>query len=138
MGKSNGEADCIYLSDSADVIRKKVMRAVSDSGPTEMNQAKPEAIQNLFDLMKVVSAPDTLQHFDDLYNRCEIRYGDFKKQLAEDMVLATNDVRMRIEDIANDDAYIAKVARLGAEKAGESARKTLKEVREIIGIKRFY
>ncbi len=138
MGKSNGEADCIYLSDSETVIRKKVMRAVSDSGPTEMNQPKPEAIQNLFDLMKVVSTADTLQHFDELYNKCEIRYGDFKKQLAEDMVLATNDVRSRIEDISNDDAYIAKVAKMGAEKASESAQKTLKEVREIIGIKRFY
>ncbi|WP_333625022.1 tryptophan--tRNA ligase [Sphingobacterium siyangense] len=138
MGKSNGEADCIYLSDSETVIRKKVMRAVSDSGPTEMNQPKPEAIQNLFDLMKVVSTADTLQHFDELYNKCEIRYGDFKKQLAEDMVLATNDVRSRIEDISNDDAYIAKVTKMGAEKASESAHKTLKEVREIIGIKRFY
>ncbi len=138
MGKSNGEADCIYLSDSETVIRKKVMRAVSDSGPTEMNQPKPEAIQNLFDLMKVVSTADTLQHFDELYNKCEIRYGDFKKQLAEDMVLATNDARSRIEDISNDDAYIAKVAKMGAEKASESAHKTLKEVREIIGIKRFY
>ncbi|WP_448137941.1 tryptophan--tRNA ligase [Sphingobacterium siyangense] len=138
MGKSNGEADCIYLSDSETVIRKKVMRAVSDSGPTEMNQPKPEAIQNLFDLMKVVSTADTLQHFDELYNKCEIRYGDFKKQLAEDMVLATNDVRSRIEDISNDDAYIAKVAKMGAEKASESAHNTLKEVREIIGIKRFY
>ncbi|WP_312330618.1 tryptophan--tRNA ligase [Sphingobacterium sp.] len=138
MGKSNGEADCIYLSDSETVIRKKVMRAVSDSGPTEMNQPKPEAIQNLFDLMKVVSTADTLQHFDERYNKCEIRYGDFKKQLAEDMVLATKDVRSRIEDISNDDAYIAKVAKMGAEKASESAHKTLKEVREIIGIKRFY
>lgn len=57
------------------------MRAVSDSGPTEMNQPKPEAIQNLFDLMKVVSTPDTLAHFEGLYNNCEIRYGDFKKTI---------------------------------------------------------
>lgn len=114
------------------------MRAVSDSGPTEMNQPKPEAIQNLFDLMKVVSTPDTLAHFEGLYNNCEIRYGDFKKQLAEDMVLATEPVRSRIEDISNDDEYIQKVIRLGAEKASESARKTIREVREIIGIKKLY
>lgn len=138
MGKSNGEASCVYLSDSPEVIRKKVMRAVSDAGPSEMNQTKPEPIQNLFDLMKVVSTPDTLQHFEDLYNRCEIRYGDFKKQLAEDMVLATEPVRSRIQEISNDDEYVKKVARMGAEKASESARKTLKEVREIIGIKRLY
>ena len=136
MGKSNGEGDCIYLSDSPEVIRKKIMRAQSDSGPTEVNQAKPDAIQNLFDLMKVVSAPDTLQHFDTLYNNCEIRYGDFKKQLAEDMVLATEPVRSRIQDISNDNDYIKKVVKLGAEKAQASAQKTIREVREIIGLKK--
>lgn len=138
MGKSNGEASCVYLSDSPQVIRKKVMRAVSDSGPTEMNQPKPEPIQNLFDLMKVVSTSDTLQHFEGLYNNCEIRYGDFKKQLAEDMVLATEPVRSRIQEISNDDEYVKKVIRMGAEKAHESAAKTIKEVREIIGIKKMY
>jgi len=138
MGKSNGDADCIYLSDPAETIRKKIMRAVTDAGPTGLNQDKPEAVQNLFDLMKVVSTPDTLAHFDNLYNNCEIRYGDFKKQLAEDMVLATNEVRTRIEEIDKDDAYIAKVLKLGADKAQASAQKTLKEVREIIGLKKLY
>jgi len=138
MGKSNGEADCIYLSDKPEVIRKKIMRAVSDTGPTEPNQRKPEPIQNLFDLMKVVSSPDTLSHFDDLYNKCEIRYGDLKKQLAEDMVIATDPVRSRIEAIANDEDYIKKVIKLGAEKAQASAQKTIREVREIIGLKKLY
>lgn len=138
MGKSNGDASCVYLSDSPEAIRKKVMRAVSDSGPTAPNQAKPEAIQNLFDLMKVVSSADTLQHFDDLYNTCEIRYGDFKKQLAEDMVIATEPVRSRIAEISADEEYISKTIRLGAEKASESARKTIQEVRSIIGLKKFY
>ncbi|WP_164108480.1 MULTISPECIES: tryptophan--tRNA ligase [Sphingobacterium] len=138
MGKSNGDADCIYLSDAPEVIRKKIMRAVSDSGPTEPNQAKPESVQNLFDLMKVVSSADTLSHFDDLYNKCEIRYGDFKKQLAEDMVIATEPVRSRIEEIYKDEEYIQKALKLGAEKASASAQKTLREVREIIGIKKLF
>ena len=137
MGKSEGEANAVYLSDSPEVIRKKVMRAVTDSGPTQENQAKPDVIQNLFDLMKVVSSADTYNHFDELYNKCQIRYGDFKKQLAEDMVLATAPVRDRINAIAADSDYLRKVAQLGAEKARASASKTLKEVREIIGFKQF-
>lgn len=138
MGKSNGEADCIYLSDPEATVRKKIMRAVTDSGPTQANQEKPEAIQNLFDLMKVVSSLDTLEHFEERYNGCDIRYGDFKKQLAEDMVLATHEVRSRIEEISQDEDYIKKVLRHGAEKAHASASKTLKEVREIIGLKKLY
>ncbi|KQR67445.1 tryptophan--tRNA ligase [Pedobacter sp. Leaf176] len=137
MGKSEGEANAVYLSDDPDTIRKKVMRAVSDGGPTEENQPKPEPIQNLFDLMKVVSSADTHLHFDDLYNKMQIRYGDFKKQLAEDMIIATTPMRERIQDIAKDDAYLRQVAKHGALKARESAQKTIREVRSLIGFKSF-
>lgn len=137
MGKSEGENNAIYLSDSPEIIRKKVMRALTDAGPTQQNQTKPTEIQNLFDLMKVVSQPNTLQHFEDLYLNCQIRYGDFKKQLAEDIVLATAPIREKIEDIAADTAYLQKVANLGAAKARESASKTIKEIREIIGFRAF-
>ncbi|MBW4889600.1 tryptophan--tRNA ligase [Mucilaginibacter sp. HMF5004] len=137
MGKSEGEANAVYLSDSPEVIRKKVMKALTDGGPTTENQEKPDYIQNLFDLMKVVSTPDTLSHFDELYNKMQIRYGDFKKQLAEDMIITTAPMRDKIEAIAADSDYLRKVARLGADKACESAAKTIKEVREIIGFRRF-
>ncbi|MDT3401691.1 tryptophan--tRNA ligase [Mucilaginibacter terrae] len=137
MGKSEGESNAVYLSDSPEVIRKKVMKAVTDGGPTVENQQKPDEIQNLFDLMKVVSTQDTYHHFDNLYNTMQMRYGDFKKQLAEDMVLATAPIREKINDIANDSEYLSRVARLGADKARESAQRTIKEVREIIGFRGF-
>ncbi|WP_121810721.1 tryptophan--tRNA ligase [Mucilaginibacter kameinonensis] len=137
MGKSEGEGNAIFLGDTPEAIRKKVMRAVTDSGPTVENQQKPQEIQNLFDLMKVVSTPDTLAHFDELYNKMAIRYGDLKKQLAEDMVLATAPIRDRINAIAADTDYLRKVAEMGADKARESASKTIREVREIIGFRKF-
>jgi len=137
MGKSEGEGNAIYLVDEPGVIKKKIMRAVTDAGPTEMNQTKPEPIENLFGLMKVVSSPDTVTHFDDLYNRCQIRYGDLKKQLAEDMNHFIEPIRGKIKELSTNDAYLGKVARQGAEKARESAAKTIKEVREIIGFKKF-
>ncbi len=135
MGKSEGEANAVYLADDVETIRKKVMRAVTDSGPSQANQEKPEVIQNLFDLMKVVSSTDTYTHFDELYNNCQIRYGDFKKQLAEDMILATAPMRERIQEIESDTAYLKKVAQMGTEKARASAARTIKEVREIIGFR---
>ncbi|WP_345951135.1 MULTISPECIES: tryptophan--tRNA ligase [unclassified Mucilaginibacter] len=137
MGKSEGEGNAVYLSDSPEVIRKKVMKAVTDAGPTTENQEKPSEIQNLFDLMKVVSTTDTYEHFDGLYNTMQIRYGDLKKQLAEDMIIATAPIREKINDIANDQAYLRQVARYGAAKARESAQKTIREVREIIGFRNF-
>ncbi|WP_316822723.1 tryptophan--tRNA ligase [Pedobacter gandavensis] len=137
MSKSSGEGSCIYLADSPEVIRKKVSRAVTDGGPTEENQPKPEAIQNLFDLMKIVSPADTMAHFDGLYNKCEIRYGDFKKQLAEDMIVFNTPIREKIEELSKDTSYLRQVAKHGALKARESAQKTIKEARELIGFKSF-
>jgi tryptophanyl-tRNA synthetase len=135
MGKSEGNG--IYLIDDPAVIRKKVMSAVTDSGPTEPNQKMSEPVKNLFTLMGVVSTPDTVSHFKEKYKNCEIRYGDLKKQLAEDIITFTSPIRERILDIYSDTAYLQKVARLGAEKARVSASKTVREVREIIGFKPF-
>jgi tryptophanyl-tRNA synthetase len=114
------------------------MKAVTDSGPTEPNQQKPEVIQNLFTLLDVVSTPDVVAHFDLQYNNCSIRYGDLKKQLAEDIVNFTAPIREKIEMMLADEQYLSKVAKLGAEKARASASRTLLEVREVIGVKKFY
>lgn len=137
MGKSEGEGNAVFLADDPKTIQKKIMRAVTDSGPTEKNQPKPQAIENIFKIMQVVSTQDTLNYFEDKYNNCEIRYGDMKKQLAEDVVAFTAPLREKILEIGADDVYLSKVARMGAEKARESAARTVKEVREIIGFKPF-
>ena len=136
MGKSEGEGNAIFLIDEQEEIRKKVMRAVTDSGPTEMNQIKPGPIQNLFDIMSAVSSEEIVAHFEEAYNNCSIRYGDMKKQLAEDMVNFTTPFREQILDLVNNEEKIASIARNGAEKSRESAGKTLDEVRQAIGMKR--
>lgn len=136
MGKSEGNG--IYLYEEASEIRKKVMRAVTDSGPTQPNQKKPEPIENLFTLMKIVSTAEVVEFYNDQYNNCSIRYGDMKKQLAEDIIEFTSPIRERILEIRNNEAYLSKVAAHGAERARESAVKTLKEVRKVMGIKRLF
>lgn len=135
MGKSEGNG--IYLVDTAEEIKKKVMRAVTDSGPTIPQQEKPEAIRNLFTIMSLVSQPDTLQFFEDQYNACQIRYGDMKKQLTEDINLFIAPIRERIKDVMENNEYLKRVTREGAEKARANARATLKEVRKVIGFKEF-
>ena len=135
MGKTDGNG--IYLVDEPEVVRKKVMRAVTDAGPTKENQEMSEPIKNIFSLMDIVSTPETIDHFREQYNTCKIRYGDMKKQLAEDIIKATDPLREKIKEILADDAYIRKAASMGQEKARASASKTLREVREIIGFKPF-
>ncbi len=135
MGKSEGNA--IYLGESPKEIEKKVKRALTDSGPTEPNSVKPDYIENLFTLLRVVSAAEVVQHYETQWNTCAIRYGDLKKQLAEDIIKVTTPIRERIQEIEKDDAYLRKVTLEGAERARESARKTIEGVREIVGFKPF-
>jgi tryptophanyl-tRNA synthetase len=135
MGKSEGNG--IFLADTPEIIRKKVMKAVTDTGPTEPDQPLSEPIKNLFTIMGVVSDPSTVQYFREKYATCEIRYGDLKKQLGEDIVKFTEPIRNRINEILADKKYMAAVVRTGAEKARESASRTVREVREIIGYRRF-
>ncbi len=135
MGKSEG--NCIYLADSPKEIEKKVKRALTDSGPTEPNSVKPDYIENLFTIMRVVSTDEVIAHYEEKWNACEMRYGDMKKQLATDIIAVTSPIRERIIVLENDTEYLRKVAREGAEQARESASKTIRDVREIMGFKGF-
>ena len=133
MGKSEG--NCVYLMDDSETIRKKVMKAVTDAGPTAPNSPKPEVIENLFTFLDIVSTKDTYDFFNEKWNDCSIRYGDLKKQIAQDIAAFNAPIRERLMDYAANKPLLEKIARQGAEKARESSAQTLKEVREIIGFK---
>ena len=135
MGKSEG--NCIYLIDEPKALRKKVMRATTDEGPKEPNSPMSEPVANLFTLLELTSTPDVVKHFRDAYADCSIRYGDLKKQLAEDILAVTTPIRDRINDILADDAYLRRVVAQGAERARERAAATLAEVRHVMGIRKF-
>jgi tryptophanyl-tRNA synthetase len=135
MGKSEGNG--IFLADTPQEIRKKVMRAVTDAGPQSPGEKFSAPVQNLFTIMNVVSDHSTVKYFTEKHATCEIRYGEMKKQLAEDIIKVTEPVRERIIEILADEKYLAKVVSKGAEKARASASKTIREVREIIGYRSF-
>ncbi|MCM1068166.1 MAG: tryptophan--tRNA ligase [Muribaculaceae bacterium] len=135
MGKSEG--NCIYLVDDPKVLRKKVMRATTDEGPKEPGSPMSEPIANLFTLLELTSTPEVVKSFRDAYADCSIRYGDLKKQLAEDILAVTNPIRERVADILADEQYLAKVVKQGAERARERAAATLAEMRHVMGIRKF-
>ncbi len=137
MSKSENQYATLYLSDSDELIRKKVMKAKTDSGPTEPNSPKPDYIENIFLLMNLVSSADVVQKFEADFNNCTIRYGDMKKQLAEDMVKFITPIREKAESIRNDEKYLREVMEKGAEKARRSAAATMELVREAIGLNYF-
>ncbi len=134
MSKSENQYATLYLSDDNELIRKKVMRAKTDTGPTQKNSAKPDYIENLFLLMKLVGTEDAVKKFDEDFNNCTIRYGDMKKQLAEDMVKFIGPIREKAKAIRNDEKYLKEIMEKGVQKARGSARVTMELVREAMGL----
>jgi tryptophanyl-tRNA synthetase len=134
MSKSENEMATLYLADTDEMIRKKVMKAKTDSGPAEAGAPMPETIANLFLLMQQVSAPDIINSFKKDYENQTIRYGDMKKQLAEDMVKFIAPIREKATALQQDQAYLNRIMKTGAEKARASAAQTLQAARKLIGI----
>ncbi len=134
MSKSENQMATLYLADDDDMIRKKVMKAKTDSGPPEPNSDKPDYIKNIFQLMELVSDASVTGKFMDDYNNCTIRYGDMKKQLAEDMVKFISPIREKAFAIQNDKAYLSKIIKMGADKARASAGATLQLIRNAVGV----
>jgi len=135
MSKSENQMNTLYLADDDEMIRKKIMKAKTDSGPTEPNSKKPEYIEGLFSLLKVVSNAEVIKKFEADFNNCNIRYGDMKKQLAEDMVKFITPIRARALAMRNDEKYMKQVMEHGAAKARASAKATLQLVRSAVGLK---
>lgn len=137
MSKSENQMATLYLSDSDELIQNKIKKAKMDAGPQEPNSVKSPEVENIFLLMKLVSSEDVVKKFEGDYNNCSIRYGDMKKQLAEDMVRFIAPVREKAEAIRNDEKYLKDVMEKGAEKARKSARATMTLVREVMGLNYF-
>lgn len=133
MGKSDG--NCIYLYEDDATIRAKVLKAVTDTGPQTPNSPKPEVIENLFTFLRICSVPEAYNYFDEKWNDCSIRYGDLKKQIAEDIIKTVSPIRERIREYSSNTQLLDRIAQEGAEVARASASQTLKEVRQIIGFK---
>jgi len=134
MGKSEG--NCLYLIDEEKVLRKKVMRAVTDEGPKEPDSPVSQAVENLFTLLRLVSGKDAERQYREAYADCSIRYGDMKKQIASDILAITLPIRERILEIRKDDEFLSKVVRQGAERARAYAADTLRDVKQIMGIRK--
>jgi tryptophanyl-tRNA synthetase len=134
MSKSENQMATLYLADDDETIRKKVMKAKTDSGPSEKNSVKPSYIENIFSLMRLVSTKEVIAHYEGAFNNCTIRYGDMKKQLAEDMINFIAPIRNKVNEILNNEKYLEEIMKQGAKKAIASAEETMKLVRNAMAL----
>ena len=132
MSKSAGSVNSyIALMDAPDVIRKKVRRAVTDSGSAVVAGPDKPALTNLLGIYSILSG----ETVDTITARYEGRgYADFKADLGEVVVEALTPIQRRIRELETDKACTIEVLRAGAERAEAIATRTLDKVRERMGL----
>ena len=128
MSKSLGDNHCIYLDDGPEIIKKKISKAVTDTG-----DGSSQGAQNLLDLMKIFSDQKVVQKFIDDSAAGRLKYSELKDQLATDVISYFADFRKRKQKIS--DSKVKKVLAQGAKQAQRVAAKTMEEVRHKIGIR---
>jgi tryptophanyl-tRNA synthetase len=131
MSKSDeNENAYILITDSADVIKNKLKRAVTDSlGTVKYNDDQP-GIKNLMTIYSKFSG-DSIEQIEQRYEGQG--YGKFKQDTAEVIAEGLRPVREKYEELLNNKDYLEKIYMEGANKAEAAARKTLRKVYKKVG-----
>jgi tryptophanyl-tRNA synthetase len=132
MSKSaTGTGHAVSLLDPADVIRKKIMRATTDSFPAVDFDQLGAGVQNLLTIYQAFtgcSADETRKQFEGK------RYGDLKKGVAEAVVAALEPIQKRYREIMEERGYLARVLQDGAERITPIAKDTVEKVKKAMGL----
>ena len=132
MSKSaQGSGHAIALLDEPSQVRKKIMRATTDSNPAVDFGTMGPGVANLLTMFQAFSEwPDDRMksHFTGM------RYGDLKKQVAEMVVSSLEPFQARYREITADPAYLDSILREGAERVSPIANSTVELVKSRMGL----
>lgn len=134
MSKSYG--NCIYLSDSPDERKDKIMSAKTDTGPDEPGQSVPSdgPVANLFRMMEMFEAEEQAKEYREEYRNAEIQYGYMKQDLAKAMNEYFEPMDQRRKDLLDNEDEIQSVLDSGRQRAQEVASQTLDTVKEAMNL----
>ncbi|OKJ60742.1 tryptophanyl-tRNA synthetase [Streptomyces sp. CB02009] len=131
MGKSHANgAGIVYLLDDAETVRRKIMRAVTDSGrDVEYDREGRPGVANLLDLL-AASTGGNPEALAGVYET----YGSLKKDTADAVVELLRPLRERHAELAADPGHVDQVLRDGAVRARETARPVVDRAYRAIGL----
>ena len=132
MSKSaSGSGHAVSLLDPPEVIRKKILRATTDSNPAVDFETAGAGVRNLLAIFQAFTECSD----DQLRTQFSgIRYGDLKKTVAEAVIAALEPIQKRYRDIVAETGYIARVLEDGAEKVRPIANDTVRKVKRAMGL----
>jgi tryptophanyl-tRNA synthetase len=132
MSKSLGLKNYIALNDPPEIIRKKVMGAVTDVGP-DVSQMTP-GVKNLFLLMELFAEAKIIDKFENAYTNKSIKYSELKSELAETIINKLKPIQEKKQKLIKDKKSVIKLLNDGAVKAKKIAAKNLLEIKKKMGL----
>jgi tryptophanyl-tRNA synthetase len=121
----------IALNDEPGLVRKKIMKAVTDSGTEVGYSLDKPALSNLLTIHSLLSGKSTDALVEEYRGK---GYAEFKKDLAEVAVEALAPFQKRLFELEADLSYTERVLEEGAAKARPKAQETLAEVKQKVGL----
>jgi tryptophanyl-tRNA synthetase len=123
----------ILLVDPADLVRKKIKSAVTDTGREVRRAPDKPGITNLVDIMSVATGREPA----DIERAYEGQgYGRFKGDVAEAVVALLEPIQRRYQELRADQAELERLLAQGARKSIESSRPTLQAMYDRMGFTR--
>lgn len=132
MSKSLGTKNYIALNDDPDIIRKKVMGAVTDVGP-DASQMAP-GVKNLFLLMELFAEAKIIDKFKKSYSDKSIKYSELKSELAKAIINKLRPIQEKKQKLIKDKKMVIRLLNEGATKAKKIAAKNLLEIKKKMGL----
>lgn len=133
MSKSMGEKNCLLINDPEDVITKKIMSAVTDTGPTKSIHMSP-GVDNLFTMLELLADEKTAKKFNVDYHNGVLKYSELKSTLADIINEHLEPIRERRKKYENDKKLILKILEDGRKKAQKIAEANMVEIKKLTGL----
>ncbi len=130
MSKDLGSSSYISLLDPPEIIRKKVKKAVTDTGPEETSKMST-GVENLFNLLLYFNNQTAYQKFKGQYQQKKIKYAELKEEVANTIIKVLEPIQKQAAKLT--DSEIKKILTAGQEKAQTIVRYNIKEIKKLIG-----
>ncbi len=132
MSKTGNPKGCINLSDEPEIIRKKVMSAVTDTGKEiRYNPQKKPGISNLLTIYSLFSGKPIKLLEKEFKNK---GYANFKKSLAELLIESLKPLREKRKELLMREVYVEEILKQGKRKAQLIAQSTMQKVKKRMGL----
>ena len=132
MSKSLGPNNLIALSDAPEIIKKKIMKAVTDEGPDAGTMSA--GVKNLFTMLELLGDSKTIQKFQKTFNNKTLKYAELKSELSEAIISYLKPIQARKKQLSQDKKKVKKILADGAKKARMIAQKNLLEIKKRMGL----